>query len=137
MQLVDRVIGGWSSNVDHRRSSLVAPLSQGRRRHISQPCPRESKLFEGFFRQAEIGTVAPANVKLERRRYLLRRWLDNDNGGGTIICFVCVCVVSSECAHVEVGGCTRGSINGGKLAVLGDALSPTSCFVSHRLGASR
>ena len=120
------MVGHRSSIVDHRRSSLVAPLSQGCRRHISQPCHRKSKLFKGFFRQAEIGTIAPANVKLERPRYLLRRWLDNDMEV-QYVSFVCVLLVVS--AHVEVGGCTRGSINGGKLAVLGDALSPTSCFV--------
>ena len=121
MQLVDRVIGGWSSIVDRRSSSLVArraTLSGMSASHLTALPPQEQIIRR---------TVAPANVKLERPRYLLRRWLDNDRYN---IHMFRLCVVSSECAHVEVRGCTRGSINGGKLAVLGDALSPTSCFVS-------
>ena len=42
---------------------------------------------------------------------------------------VCVVFLVLECAHVEEERCTRGSKYGGKLAVLGDALSPDPCCV--------
>ena len=59
---VDRVGGG------HPSSSLVVPLLSGTSGHISPSRHRNSKI-DGFARQAEIGTVATANIELECRQY--------------------------------------------------------------------
>ena len=64
---VNRVVGRPSIIVIVARPSS-RHYSQGRRRHISPPRHRNSK-FERFVRRAEIGTVAAANVELERRQY--------------------------------------------------------------------
>jgi hypothetical protein len=94
---VNRVVGRPSIIVIVARPSS-RHYSQGRRRHISPPRHRNSK-FERFVRRAEIGTVAAANVELERRQYPMSTisyvgvggWIWNNNMDTILYGIGCLC----------------------------------------------